>query len=152
MLGKSWPSNWRKILKIWISYPGVTFDELQKIEGVGPNIALGIVDWFKHETNHRVLKKLRASGVWPVETTNIKLAGVQLRLSDLVFVITGTLPGYSRDALKEIIQENGGKVTDSVSKNTNYLLVGDQPGSKLEKAKQLGVNVIGIDEFNNLLE
>jgi DNA ligase (NAD+) len=129
----------------------VTIEELQKIEGVGPNIALGIVDWFKPEANKRVLIKLRASGVWPVEKTNIRLAGVQLRFSDQVFVITGTLPGYSRDELKEIIQKNGGKVTDYVSKNTNYLLVGDQPGSKLEKAKQLGVNVIGIDEFNTLL-
>lgn len=128
-----------------------TIAELQNIEGVGPNIAQGIVDWFKHEPNQRVLKKMRASGVWPIEKTDTGQKSVQLRLSDQVFVITGTLPGYSRDELRAIIQENGGKVTDSVSKNTNYLLVGDQPGSKLEKAKQLGVPVIGIDEFRKIL-
>ena len=75
-----------------------------------------------------------------------------MRLSDLTFVITGTLAGLTRDELKDIIQENGGKVTDSVSKNTSYLLVGEQPGSKLDKARKLGVPIIGMDEFNKLLE
>jgi DNA ligase (NAD+) len=128
-----------------------TLEELQNIEGVGPNIALGIVDWFKHDTNRRVLSKLQIAGVWPVEKPSRQQASIKLRFSDLVFVITGTLPGFSRDELKEIIQENGGKVSDSVSKNTTYILVGDQPGSKLEKANQLGVKIIGIDEFNKLL-
>jgi DNA ligase (NAD+) len=128
-----------------------SIEELQNIEGVGPNIALGIVDWFKHDTNNRVLKKLQNTGVWPIEKPISRQTSVQLRFFDLIFVITGTLPGYSRDELKEIIQENGGKVTDSVSKNTNYILVGEQPGSKLDKAKQLGVSIIGLDEFNKLL-
>lgn len=129
-----------------------TIEQLQNIEGVGPNIAIGIVDWFKHEPNQTVLKKLRESGVWPVEKTATGQRSVQLRLSDQVFVITGTLPGYSRDEIKTIIQENGGKVTDSISKNTSYLLVGDQPGSKLDKAKQLGVSIIDIDEFKKILD
>jgi len=126
-------------------------NELQNIEGVGPNIAMAIVDWFKRETNRKLLEKLQRAGVWPIETPLPLQANIQMRLSEMVFVITGTLPGYSRDELKEIIQQNGGKVTDSVSKNTNYLLVGDQPGSKLDKAKQLGVRIIDINEFNNLL-
>jgi DNA ligase (NAD+) len=128
-----------------------TIEDLQNIEGVGPNIAMGIVDWFKHDTNNRVMKKLKSSGVWPVERAISKKTDVQLRFSDKVFVITGKLPDISRDEVKEIIQENGGKVSDSVSKNTNYLLVGDQPGSKLDKAKQLGIVIINMEEFNKIL-
>jgi DNA ligase (NAD+) len=127
-----------------------TLEELQEIEGVGPNIAMGIVDWFKHDTNKRVLNKLHNAGVWPIEKPATRQENVQLQFSNLVFVITGTLPGYSRDEIKEIILENGGKVSDSVSKNTNYLLVGEQPGSKVVKAKQLGIKIISIDEFNKL--
>lgn len=128
-----------------------TLEELQNIEGVGPNIALGIVDWFKQDTNIRVLKKLRNAGIWPLEKSISELSKTKQSLSDLVFVITGSIPGYSRDELKEIIQEKGGKISDSVSKNTNYLLVGEQPGSKLDKANKLGVSIIGIEEFNKLV-
>jgi DNA ligase (NAD+) len=128
-----------------------TIDDLQKIEGVGPNIAMAIVDWFQRETNIRLLEKLKQAGVWPVEMPLVLQAATSLRFSDMVFVITGTIPGYSRDELKEIVQQNGGKVTDSVSKNTSYLLVGEQPGSKLDKAKHLGVRIIDIDEFSKLL-
>jgi len=128
-----------------------TINDLQNIEGIGPNIALAIVDWFNRETNRRLLEKLKQVGVWPLEKPLIKQAITQMRFSEMVFVITGTLPGYTRDELKEIIQQNGGKVSDSVSKNTSYLVVGDQPGSKLDKAKQLGVRIINIDEFNKLL-
>jgi DNA ligase (NAD+) len=128
-----------------------TLNELQNVEGVGPNIAMGIVDWFKHDTNKKVLIKLRNAGVWPIEKPISRQTSVELKFSNQVFVITGTLPGFSRDQLKEIIQENGGKVSDSVSKNTSYLLVGEQPGSKLDKANQLGVTVIGIDELNKML-
>jgi DNA ligase (NAD+) len=128
-----------------------TFDDLQHIEGVGPNIALAIVDWFKRETNRKLLGKLKRAGVWPVEETNTKLTRTERIFSNLVFVVTGTLPGFTRDELKEIIKQNGGKVTDSVSKNTSYLLAGEQPGSKVDKAKQLGVKIIGLEEFNKLL-
>jgi DNA ligase (NAD+) len=128
-----------------------TINDLQNIEGIGPNIALAIVDWFNRETNRRLLEKLKQVGVWPLEKPLPKQSITQMRFSEMVFVITGTLPGYTRDELKEIIQQNGGKVSDSVSKNTSYLVVGEQPGSKLDKAKQLGVRIINIDEFNKLL-
>jgi DNA ligase (NAD+) len=128
-----------------------TVDDLMNIEGVGPNIAMAISDWFTRGTNQRLLEKLRRVGVWPVEKPTSKDDGTTLRLSETIFVITGTIEGFSRDELKEIIQQNGGKVTDSVSKNTNYLLVGDSPGSKLEKAKLMGVKIIGIDDLNKLI-
>jgi DNA ligase (NAD+) len=128
-----------------------TVDDLENIEGIGPNIAMGIVDWFKRETNRKVLDKLGQAGVWPTEIHVNKQNSVEMRFVDLIFVITGALPGYSRDELKEIIQEMGGKVSDSVSTNTSYLLVGEQPGSKLGKANNLGIPLLDINGFKNLL-
>jgi DNA ligase (NAD+) len=123
-------------------------DDLQQIEGIGPNIAEGIVDWFSRPFNQNVLKKLEAAGVWPrAEEREKKKAGA---FTGLTFVITGTLPAWSRDEAKEFIESNGGKVTDSVSKKTNYLVLGENPGSKFEKAKSLGVKIIGEDELKRL--
>jgi DNA ligase (NAD+) len=128
-----------------------TVDDLLTIEGIGPNIAMAITDWFTSETNRKLLEKLKKVGVWPIEKPVPQTLGTQAPLSDYTFVVTGSIEGYTRDELKEIIQSNGGKVTDSVSKNTNYLLVGESPGSKLDKAKQLGVKIIKIDELKKLL-
>jgi DNA ligase (NAD+) len=86
------------------------------------------------------LKKLHVRGVWPTGQTRRKVAGGPL--SDKTFVITGTLPNWSRDEAKTFIEEHGGKVTDSVSKKTSYLLLGEAPGSKLAKAQDLGVPII----------
>lgn len=123
-------------------------DDLQQIEGIGPNIAEGIVDWFGREANQKVLKKLKAAGVWPkMEERGKKKEGA---FTGMTFVVTGTLPTFSRDDAKEFIESNGGKVTDSVSKKTSYLVLGENPGSKLEKAKSLGVRVIGEEELRKL--
>lgn len=116
-------------------------DELQQIDGVGPNIAQAIVDWFARPANRHVLEKLRAAGVWPVAEQKAAPTGPQ-PLTGQTFVITGTLPGFSRESAKEFIQLNGGKVTDSVTKKTDYLVAGESAGSKLEKARELGVRVI----------
>ncbi len=114
--------------------------ELQLIEGVGPNIAESIVDWFSQPANQKLLKKLKAAGVWPVMKKNEKKK--EGSLSGFTFVVTGTLPTLSRDDVKEFIERYGGKVTDSVSKKTSYLVLGENPGSKSEKARALGVNII----------
>ena len=124
-------------------------DELQQIEGVGPNIAEGIVDWFARPANQKVLKKLKAAGVWPKmeKAEGRKQEGA---FTGLTFVVTGTLPTWSRDDAKEFIESKGGKVTDSVSKKTSYLVLGENPGSKLEKAKSLGVKIVGEEELRNM--
>jgi len=115
-------------------------EELQQIEGVGPNIAESIVDWFARPANQNLLKKLKAAGVDPqMQKDEKKKEGV---FTGLTFVVTGTLPNFSRDDAKEFIENNGGKVTDSVSKKTSYLVLGENPGSKFEKAKSLGVKII----------
>ena len=117
-----------------------TVAELMEIEGVGPNIAEAIVDWFAQEKNRQLLQKLRQNGVWPVAVSPA-VTRTQA-LAGLNFVITGTLPTYSREDMKDLIQQHGGKVTGSVSKNTSYLVVGESPGSKLDKARKLGVAVL----------
>ena len=123
-------------------------EDLQQIEGVGPNIAESIVDWFGQDANRRVLAKLKKAGVWPIsEESGKKKEGA---LTGMTFVVTGTLPTFSREDAKAFIEANGGKVTDSVSKKTSYLVLGENPGSKLDKAQSLGVKVIGEDELKKL--
>ena len=127
-----------------------TADDLEQIEGVGPNIAESIVDWFGSPVNQNVLKKLRSVGMWP-ESGTIQ---VESQRSDvftgLTFVVTGTLPTFSRDDAKAFIESHGGKVTSSVSKKTSYLVLGENPGSKFDKAKSLGVEIIDEDELKKL--
>ena len=127
-----------------------TVDDLQTVEGIGPNIAEAIVDWFSRERNRKVLGKLKAAGVWPTAQPSTNGQQLSNSLAGQTFVITGTLPTFSRDQAKEFIESHGGKVTDSVSKKTSYLLLGESPGSKYDKAKSLGVKIIGEDELKKL--
>ncbi len=124
-------------------------DDLMKIEGVGPNTAEAIVDWFARPANTRVLKKLKSSGVWPKGETKSKAK--EGGLIGLTFVITGTLPNLSREQARELIESKGGKVTDSVSRKSDYLVKGDNPGSKFDKAKDLGVKILGEKELRDLV-
>jgi DNA ligase (NAD+) len=119
-----------------------TAQELQAIEGVGPNTAQAIVDWFARDANRTVLEKLYRAGVWPVAELTPQRSADEQPFAGQTFVITGTLPGFSREAAKEYIQARGGKVTDSVSKKTSFVVVGDAPGSKYEKAQGLGVAIL----------
>ncbi len=123
-------------------------DDLQQIGGVGPNIAEGVLDWFARPANRKILKKLHAAGVWPIQEGNEDRE--EGPFSGMTFVITGTLPGMSREGAKEFIEKLGGKVTDSISQKTSYLVLGAEPGSKFEKAKSLGVKIIGEKELKKL--
>ncbi len=126
-----------------------TIEELQQVEGIGPNIAAAIVDWFTRERNRMVLKKLKSAGVWPEQSAVNAQTGSKA-LNGLTFVVTGTLPVFSRDDVKEFIEFHGGKVTDAVSKKTNYLVLGENPGSKHTKAVALGVSVISEEQLREL--
>ena len=121
-----------------------TTNDLERIEGIGPNIARAIVDWFDRPGNQEVIKKLRLAGVWPIshQAGMVPIDEAALPFSGLTFVITGTLPDMTRNEARELIQSNGGKVTSSVSKKTDYLLVGENPGSKYDKALSLNVKII----------
>ena len=126
-----------------------TVEDLQEIEGVGPNIAEAIVEWFARPANKNILAKLKSSGVWPIATPTAEIQSVG-SLSGLTFVVTGTLEYFTRDEIKEFIQSNGGKLIGSVSKKTSYLVLGKNPGSKLDKAHQTGVKILNEEELRNL--
>jgi DNA ligase (NAD+) len=127
-----------------------TVEELQEIEGVGPNIAEAIVEWFARPANQNLLVKLKAAGVWPTAQLSVTSEQSAGSLAGLSFVVTGTLASFSREGIKEYIQSNGGKVVGSVSKNTDYLVLGENPGSKFDKAKELGVPVINEERLREL--
>jgi DNA ligase (NAD+) len=117
-------------------------NDLVQIDGIGPNIAQAIVDWFQSPTNQEVLAKLQEAGVWPVtRQLETKLLGEQ-SFKEQTFVITGTLSGFTRQEAKEFIESHGGKVIGSVSKRTSYLVVGENPGSKFGKAKDIGIRIL----------
>ncbi len=118
-----------------------SFEELQTIEGMGPNTAQAIVDWFARPANRQVVEKLRAAGVWPRAENTTSTPDFQ-PLAGKTFVVTGTLPVFTREEVKTYIQSFGGKVTDSVSKNTDFLVAGENAGSKLDKARKLGVTIL----------
>jgi len=126
-------------------------EDLMLIEGIGPNIAEAIVDWFSQPENRKVLQKLRQAGVWPYAEERLSQKVGEQPLAGLVFVVTGTLPTLSREAVKQFIQDHGGKITDSVSRKTSYLVVGEGPGSKLDKAHELGVPVLDENDLRNLI-
>ncbi len=127
-----------------------TFDKLQQIPGVGPNIAQAIVDWFARPANRLVLEKLRSAGVWPRVEGTSRVETAPQPFSDMTFVVTGALQSFTREEVKNYIQSLGGKVTDSVSKKTSYVVVGENPGSKLEKARSLGVEIIDEQALREL--
>jgi DNA ligase (NAD+) len=117
-----------------------TPETLQAVDGVGPNVSEAVADWFSHKGNKRVLKKLKEAGVWPTAAPRRIVAGGVF--AGKTFVITGTLPNWSRNEAKEFIEARGGKCTDSVSKKTDYVVVGESPGSKLDKAQSLNVPIV----------
>jgi DNA ligase (NAD+) len=128
-----------------------TFQELQQIPGVGPNIAQAIVDWFARPANRQVLEKLRTAGVWPQVEKPARGEAAPQPFSGLTFVVTGALEGFTREEVREFIQSLGGKVSDSVSKKTSYVVAGESPGSKLDKARTLGVAVIDEQGLRDLV-
>jgi DNA ligase (NAD+) len=119
-----------------------SLDDLQAVEGIGPHTADAVVEWFGSPHNQQLVEKLQQAGVNLVVAEPEAGPAQDHPLAGLTFVITGTLPGMSRDDAKGLIEANGGKVTGSVSSKTSYLVVGDKPGSKLAKAQALGVPVL----------
>jgi DNA ligase (NAD+) len=125
-------------------------DDLQQVEGIGPIVAQSVVEWRSRESNLALIAKLQQAGVRTAEEAQQQTARqFHLAFADKTFVITGTL-SQSRDEIAAWIIERGGKVTDSVSKKTDYLVVGENAGSKLTKAQQLGVKILNERELRQL--
>ena len=123
-------------------------EHLLEVEEVGPRIAQSILQFFAEEKNQKLIERLHAAGL--TFTGEKKVRGT--KLTGLTFVLTGTLPTYSRDEAKRRIEDAGGKVSSAVSKKTSYVVAGEEAGSKLEKAQQLGVAVLDEAALLKLLE
>jgi DNA ligase (NAD+) len=124
-------------------------EQLAAVEGVGPTIAAAVVDWFTVDWHRAIVDKWRTAGVRMADERD---AGIERTLEGLSIVVTGSLPGFSRDQAKEAIISRGGKAASSVSKKTAYVVAGDAPGSKYDKAVELGVPILDEDGFRRLLE
>ncbi|KAA0024196.1 NAD-dependent DNA ligase LigA [Antrihabitans cavernicola] len=124
-------------------------EELAAAEGVGPTIATAVVEWFAVDWHRDIIEKWRAAGVRMEDERD---ESVERNLEGLSIVVTGSLENYSRDQAKEFIVARGGKAASSVSKKTAYVVVGESPGSKHDKAIELGVPVLDEEGFRKLLE
>jgi DNA ligase (NAD+) len=124
-------------------------DDIGAVEGIGPEIVRSLRAWAEDWATLELVDKLRAAGV---RLSDPEPAGVDTKLLDgLAVVITGTLDGYSRDQARAAVEDRGGRVTGSVSKKTSALIVGESPGSKFQRARELGVPVLDEEGFARLL-
>jgi DNA ligase (NAD+) len=121
-----------------------TKDEIAAVRGVGDIIADGVVGYFKNPGARRLIEKLRRAGLNFTEPRQVAAGGA---LSGKTVVITGTLPNLTRTKATEVVEQAGGRVTNSVSKATSFLVAGEEAGSKLEKARSLGVEIIDEAEL-----
>ena len=124
-------------------------EELAAIPTVGPRIAESVHQYFRDASNLRVIEKLRRAGVRMAEER--APAPPEGPLAGLTFVITGTLASMPRSKAEELIRQLGGSAGDSVTKKTDYLVAGESPGSKLQKAQRYGTKLLGEQEFRELL-
>ncbi|HEY5221324.1 MAG TPA: NAD-dependent DNA ligase LigA [Candidatus Paceibacterota bacterium] len=138
-----------KIKDIVKTFAGLSLEDLQKAPDIGPIVGKSIYGWFREKRNVDLLARLEKAGV-TVEAMPARSAA-SARLAGVTFVITGSLESMDREAAKEKIRERGGDASESVSKKTNYLVAGAEPGSKYDKAKSLGVKIIEEKEFLKLL-
>jgi DNA ligase (NAD+) len=113
-------------------------DELKKAEEVGPKVAHGIMQFFQQKANRELVERLREERF----VFTYKITRHTGKLEGLTFVLTGTLPNMTREDAQERIEAAGGKISKSVSKKTSYVVAGEEAGSKLDKAKELGIKII----------
>ena len=133
------------------SLANATTEELDDIQEIGLTVAESVRDWFDDEGNRKLCDRLRAAGV---RTELAKQRNVQLdeRFAGKQFVLTGKMEGYTRDEARALIEARGGRVNSSVSKKTDFVVTGEDSGSKLDKATALGINVIDEAGFRQMLE
>jgi DNA ligase (NAD+) len=123
-------------------------EQLTEVGEVGPKVAAAIAEFFSEAANRQLIKKLDKVGIRP---TAAKRTAKSDKFAGKTFVFTGTLANRSREAAAELVQQHGGKISGSVSKKTDYVVVGTDAGSKLEKARELGVTVLNEDDFEKLI-
>lgn len=120
-----------------------TVEDLQTVNAIGPKIAESIGHFFREKHNREIIRRLKNAGV-TLQASARKPAG---KLRGRIFVLTGTLPSYGREQARQLIEKHGGKVASAVSSNVDVVLAGEDAGSKLKKARQLGIQIISEEEF-----
>jgi NAD-dependent DNA ligase len=125
----------------------VSTEEVENVEGIGDKVAGAVMDWFKEKQNSKLFKKFYDVGLTLILPKEQKKTAI----TNKSFVLTGTLSTMTRDQAKQLIKDAGGHVHSSVSTKTDYVIAGEKAGSKLKKAKELGVEVLNEDEFKKLL-
>jgi DNA ligase (NAD+) len=128
-----------------------TYEQLVSLPDFGDIVVNSVLNYFKQEKNQKLISELKSAGVNVKSKTSVGGSGDD-RFSGKTFVITGTLPTLKRDEATKLVQMYGGKVSGSVSKKTSYVLAGEEAGSKLTKAQDLGITIIDEEEFNNMLK
>jgi DNA ligase (NAD+) len=125
-----------------------TLEDLQEVHEVGPKVAEGVAEFFSEPANQKMIERLRVAGV---NMKGVKREIKDDRFAGMTFVFTGTLANRSREEAEALVASHGGKAGSSVSKKTSYVVVGDDPGSKFEKAKSLGVEILNEAGFDKLI-
>lgn len=140
------------LTKTYLNFDNImnaTYDELNKINDIGPIIAKSVVDYFSDLDNTQEINKLKELGI---NFNSLLTSEENINFLNKTFVITGTLKNYTRDEIINIIESQGGSVSSSVSSKTSGVIVGDKPGSKYDKAKALNIKTIDEDSFNELIK
>jgi DNA ligase (NAD+) len=129
----------------------VSEDELREIDEVGPVIANSVFHFLHSSAGRQTINELRHLGI-NMESRTRRRKSADQRLAGKTLVVTGTLEHYTREEIEELIQRHGGRASSSVSRNTDYVVVGANPGSKLDKARKFGVSTLTEQEFSALLK
>lgn len=125
----------------------LSVEDLMEVEGIGPEVASSVYQFFKDKKNRESIELLKKAGVKVIEP-RVKEKG---KLSGKTFVFTGTLKAYGRDEAKNLVESLGGQTASSVSKKVDYVVVGEDPGSKFDKAKELGISILSEEEFKKMI-
>ena len=123
-------------------------EELNSLSGMGDVISQSLIEWVEEESTGELLQKLEDTGIVCLQSAG---SGMEQTFAGKTFVLTGALPTLSREQARQMIKDRGGNVGSSVSKKTDYVLAGEDPGSKLDDAKQLNVKVIDEVEFREIV-
>jgi len=132
-------------------FPQITIEQWGAIKGIGEKSAESLADWFSNSENLELLEEMANFGV-KIISPNEAMEGKSYKLAGMTFVLTGQLTDFTRDEAKDMIRKEGGNISSSVSKKTDCVLAGQEAGSKLQKAQELGIRVIGEKEFLKMLK
>lgn len=136
------------------NFPKIKMEDWLNIKGIGEKMAQSLVEWFSDKNNIKLLERMKELGIEVVVKNCLATPGLAKpdRLQNLTFVLTGELKNFTRDEAKDMIRNKGGDISSSVSKKTNYVVAGENPGSKYDNARELKVKIINEQEFVKLLK